>query len=96
MLNLCKKTNKIPVFYAYVIAFEARAKASLQDCNTGSQNLCIVGAQFIRENDGQYLVKKYAENAIRIERARYFSNRTALLVLFYTLLSSNLKIFENL
>lgn len=48
MLEACKLYNKIPLFYAYVIAFEARLKLGLQDCDVDNiYNLCTRGAQFI-------------------------------------------------
>ena len=62
MLGLCASNNKIPVFYAYVIAFEARAMWQLQDCDVPGTNLCQRGSEFIRLNR-QYLVNKYSENA---------------------------------
>jgi hypothetical protein len=41
MIKQCISKNKIPLFYSYIIAFEARAKAGLQDCDVaGSNNLC--------------------------------------------------------
>ena len=55
MLTLTKSLNKIPVFYGYVIAFEARNLKSLQDCNVGTPNLCQQGAQFIRDNTARIL-----------------------------------------
>ena len=69
MLDVCTKNNKIPLFYAYVIAFEARSKKGLQDCDVGSPNLCQQGAEFIR-NNRQNLVNKYTEHATGIA-ARY-------------------------
>ena len=41
MIKQCIAKNKTPLFYSYIIAFEARAKAGLQDCDvSGSNNLC--------------------------------------------------------
>lgn len=65
MLILCKEKNKIPVFYANVIAFEARANAGLHHCSVGSYNLCAKGADYIRKNR-EKLVNKYKENAKNI------------------------------
>lgn len=68
MLNLTISNNKIPVFYAYVIAFEARAKAGLQDCDSGlTPTLCVGGANFIRNNRAA-LVGKYTEHATNIAK----------------------------
>jgi hypothetical protein len=40
--------KKTAVFYSYQIAFEARAKLDLQDCDVRNwNNLCTDGAQFI-------------------------------------------------
>jgi hypothetical protein len=33
MIDACKQYNKVPVFYAYIIAFEARHQIGLDDCN---------------------------------------------------------------
>jgi len=65
MLNVCLKYNKIPLFYAYVIAFEARAMQGLQDCNVGTPSLCQQGSEFILQNR-QHLVNKYTEHATNI------------------------------
>ncbi len=41
MIKQCIAKNKMPVFYSYIIAFEARARAGLQDCDVSwSNNLC--------------------------------------------------------
>lgn len=69
MLDFCTKNNKIPLFYAYVIAFEARAMKGLQDCDVGGTTLCQGGSDFIR-NNRQHLVDKYTEHATGIA-ARY-------------------------
>jgi hypothetical protein len=55
MLKTAKAKGKIPVFYAYVIAFEARNLWGLQDCNVGSPNLCQKGAEFIRQKTDRIL-----------------------------------------
>ena len=33
MIKKCNQLGKIPLFYAYIIAFEARAKKGIQDCD---------------------------------------------------------------
>jgi hypothetical protein len=68
MLNCCIKNGKIPLFYAYVIAFEARNMMGLQDCDVDPQNnLCHYGAQFIRNNRA-YLVGRYNYQASEISK----------------------------
>lgn len=64
MLDVCVQNGKIPLFYAYVTAFEARAMWGLQDCdvNNGQPTLCQKGSEFIRQNR-QHLIEKYAEHA---------------------------------
>ena len=50
MLRAAAKAGATPVYYAYVIAFLARAHDGLNDCDvaSGSLSLCIRGADFIR------------------------------------------------
>jgi hypothetical protein len=55
MLQKVVSLKKIPVFYAYVIAFEARNLIGLQDCNVGSPSLCQQGSKFIRDNTARIL-----------------------------------------
>jgi hypothetical protein len=62
MLKRCMEFNKIPVFYAYIIAFEARAMWGLQDCNMPGQNLCQRGCNFIRENRN-HIISRYKHHA---------------------------------
>jgi len=51
MLKACKSQNLTPVFYSYIIAFLARNKGGLGDCDiSGSNNLCTGGAKYIRDN----------------------------------------------
>lgn len=65
-MDVCIQNNKIPLFYAYVIAFEGRSKAGLQDCDSGqTPTLCVGGANFIRNNRAA-LVAKYTEHATAI------------------------------
>jgi hypothetical protein len=66
MIDICKNNNKIPVFYSYIIAFEARKSAGLQDCNVDpNHNLCYHGSQYIRDNR-QLLVSRYTHQASKI------------------------------
>lgn len=54
MLKTCKSKNKNAVLYAYIIAFVARNKGGLQDCDVAGKNspssLCTQGAKYIRSN----------------------------------------------
>ena len=69
MIKATKKAGKIPLFYAYIIAFEARYRKNLQDCDmSGSNNLCTDGSNFIRENRA-LLVSRYAHHAKAIAAA---------------------------
>ena len=66
MIDICKKSSKIPVFYAYIIAFQARKDRNLQDCDVApSNNLCYQGANYIRQNR-QLLVNRYGHQASKI------------------------------
>lgn len=69
MLRMCRKYKKVPLFYAYVIAFEARATRNINDCDVDpdGNNLCRSGADFIRHNRHN-LVFKYWEHARKIAR----------------------------
>ena len=60
-----KASNKNPVQYAYIIAFEARSQWGLQDCDAGYPNLCQRGAEFIRQKRS-FLVGRYAYQAQNI------------------------------
>ena len=69
MIQKCKQLNKIPVFYAYMIPFEARVKFGYQDCDVNLWNsVCIKGANFIRQNRN-LLVNRYAHYAQQIALA---------------------------
>ena len=69
MISKCKQLNKIPLFYAYVIAFEARAKYGYKDCDVDPvNNLCKNGANFIRQNRA-LLVSRYTHQAKAIATA---------------------------
>jgi hypothetical protein len=80
MIDCCVRNNKIPLFYAYVIAFEARRLVGLQDCDVDANwNLCRFGAQFIRDNR-QNLVNQYDYQAREIAN-RLGRDRTAIFVM---------------
>lgn len=55
------------VFYAYVIAFEARNTWGLQDCDVGSPSLCERGCNFIRQNRDRIL-ERYDHHSSNIAR----------------------------
>lgn len=67
MLNQCKLNNKMAIFYAYIIAFEARAKHKLLDCNMDEEgyDLCSHGSCFILEYR-DHLVNVYKQYALEI------------------------------
>lgn len=68
MLDFCKANNKYALFYAYVIAFEARSVWKLKDCddkNNPNPSLCEKGSEFIRQYR-QRLVEKYTEHSTQI------------------------------
>lgn len=68
MLEAAVAQKKLPVFYGYVIAFEARVKAGLQDCDVDPvKNLCHGGAKFIRDNR-QHILDRYAHQAENIAK----------------------------
>jgi hypothetical protein len=58
MLQKCKSSSKTPVLYSYIIAFTARRDLNLKDCSAGAPNLCLQGAQYIKDKKtrilGQY------------------------------------------
>ena len=67
MLETCIKLKKLPVFYSYIIAFEARNKQGLKDCDVGHPSLCEQGSNFIR-NNRDYLVGRYKYQAQNIAK----------------------------
>jgi hypothetical protein len=68
MVRTAQRLNKIPVFYGYIIAFEARYRQGLQDCDVNPTfNLCHKGANFIRQNE-DLLVSRYAHHAAEIAK----------------------------
>ena len=75
MLKKVKSLNKIPVFYGYVIAFEARNSWGLKDCNVGNPNLCHRGSEFIRVNHDR-IIERYDHQSREIAQIigrNYFS-----------------------
>lgn len=69
MIKKCKQLNKIPLFYAYVIAFEARAKFNYQDCDVHpTNNLCVNGANFLRSHR-DHIVSRYDHHAREIAKS---------------------------
>ena len=68
MIKKCIEQNKIPLFYAYVIPFEARYRQDIQDCDVREWNsLCTHGADFIR-NNRYLLVSRYKHQASEIAK----------------------------
>lgn len=68
MLKMCRKYNKLPLFYTYVVAFEARLIRNIQDCDVDAKyNLCHLGAQFVRDHRS-HIVLKYWEHARKIAK----------------------------
>ena len=65
MINKMKDLGKTPVFYAYMIAFEARVAWGLQDCNVGYPSLCERGANYIRQNRDRIL-ERYSHHSAAI------------------------------
>ena len=58
----------IPVFYAYIIAYEANNLWGLYDCNYNIEpSLCQQGAQFIRDNTGRIL-ERYANYSSNVAK----------------------------
>jgi hypothetical protein len=78
MVNRTLKLNKIPAFYAYIIAFQARADWGLQDCDVNlSYSLCNKGANYIRQNRAK-LIERYTHQATSIANALGDRNREVL------------------
>lgn len=66
--SMLKKTislDKIPVFYGYIIAFEARNNWNLKDCNVGYPSLCQQGSKYIRENY-DHIIERYDHQSSNI------------------------------
>jgi hypothetical protein len=69
MIKKCKQLGKMPVFYAYVTAFEIKARLNVQDCDVHpTNNLCAKGANYIRQNRN-HLVGRYRHHAQSIATA---------------------------
>lgn len=63
MIDTALANNKSVVFYMYLIAFQARYDLGIKDCDVDYHyNLCVYGAQFIRDNR-QLLVSRYEYHA---------------------------------
>ena len=67
-----KEKNKLPVMYGYVIAFEARVRAGLYDCNdpehpNKNEQLCGGGANWIR-NNRQIIIERYKMQGQKISQ----------------------------
>lgn len=80
MLNQCKKYNKTPLFYAYVIPFEARNAWGLKDCNMGYPNICQQGAKYVRENRAR-IIERYNHHSSKFDRPFFIVD----LLLFFEL-----------
>lgn len=61
MLDLARERQISVVYYAYIIAFLAKA-TGLNDCDVGSPSLCEKGANYIRENE-PLILQAYARFA---------------------------------
>jgi len=82
MIKATKKAGKIPLFYAYIIAFEARYRKNLQDCDVSpNNNLCTDGSNFIRDNR-VLLVSRYSHHAKAIATALGDKNAPTIWVSF--------------
>ena len=57
-----KELGKTLALYAYIIAYEAKNKWHLQDCNVPGQNLCQKGANYIRQYRSR-IIDRYAYQA---------------------------------
>lgn len=69
MVEKAKRLGKMTLFYAYIIAFQARADIGLQDCDVNpSYSLCNKGANYIRQNRNR-LVERYSHQAWNIANA---------------------------
>jgi hypothetical protein len=80
MVNCSIKNQKLPVFYAYIIATEAKHKIGLKDCNVDANwNLCKFGSQFIRDNRA-LLVDRYHHYASKIAAYLGSSAKTIFLI----------------
>jgi len=63
-LEICRDQKKIPVYYGYVIVFEARNLKGYSDCDvhTSFPTVCQQGANFIR-NHRNWTVSRYEMHA---------------------------------
>ena len=67
MMAKTKASGKTPIFYGYVISFEARNLQGLSDCNvhTNFPTLCQQGANFIRNNRAR-IIDRYTMQASKV------------------------------
>lgn len=68
MLQKVKELNKIAVFYAYIIGFEAMNIKALKRCHNGQPNLCAHGANFIREYRSR-IIDRYHHQSYHISKS---------------------------
>lgn len=55
MLDRVRTQNATAVYYSYVVAMLARYAKGIKDCDVGSPNLCVYGADFVREHESLIL-----------------------------------------
>lgn len=65
MLKEALASNKIPVFYSFIIGFEAYNLKFLNDDCDHSPNICQKGSQFIRTNK-KHILEKYRHQSYQI------------------------------
>jgi len=81
MITKCLQLNKMPLFYGYIIAFEARAKKGIQDCDVNpGYSLCTDGANYIRANRAA-LVGRYTHHSSAIAQALKDKNKEVVFVM---------------
>lgn len=84
-LNKVKEAKKIPVVYGYIIAFEARHRAGLWDCNDPKHpdpnvQLCKKGANWIRSNR-KLIIDRYRMHAVAMASDKYLGPKAAPIIL---------------
>ena len=62
MLERVRSQNATAVYYSYVIAMLARYAKGIKDCDVGSPNLCVYGADFVREYE-ELILRTYESYA---------------------------------
>jgi hypothetical protein len=82
--EMLKKTlafGKMPLFYGYVIAFQARADSGIQDCDVNpGYSLCNKGANYIKQNRAK-LVERYSHQAAEIAKGMGDKNKEVVFVM---------------